>query len=146
MSHRTCSASGCLECDSAHTNALDIQQLSPNGVVKQSRPPCTVTSLFTHCLLYQLCKHAINSNKSTHKMQQFQHVYYLTFMCGSTCFGRPSAHHQERTTALETSGFTVGAWRLERCWSWSGPGHGQQCSNRHAPTVKPEVSSAVVRS
>jgi len=47
-------------------------------------------------------------------------VYYLTFMCGSTCFGRLSAHHQERTTALGASGFTVGAWRLERCWSWSG--------------------------
>jgi len=43
----------------------------------------------------------------------------LTFMCGSTCIGRLSAHHQERTTALGASGFTVGAWRLERCWSWS---------------------------
>jgi hypothetical protein len=39
-------------------------------------------------------------------------------MCGSTCFGRLSAHHQERTTALGTSDFTVEAWRLERCWSW----------------------------
>jgi len=41
-------------------------------------------------------------------------------MCGSTCFGRLSAHHQERTTALGVSGFTFGAWRLERCWSWPG--------------------------
>jgi len=47
-------------------------------------------------------------------------VYYLTFMYGPTCFGRPSAHHQERITALGASGFTVGEWRLERCWSWSG--------------------------
>ena len=47
-------------------------------------------------------------------------VYYLTCMCGSTCFGSLSAHHQERTTALRASGFTVGAWRLERCWSWPG--------------------------
>jgi len=47
-------------------------------------------------------------------------VYYLTFMCGSTCFGRFLAHHQELTTALTASGFTVGSWRLERCWSWSG--------------------------
>ena len=31
------------------------------------------------------------------------------FMCGSTYFGRLSAHHQERTTALGASGFTVGA-------------------------------------
>jgi len=53
-------------------------------------------------------------------------------MCGSTCFGRLSAHHQERTTALEASDFTIGAWRLERCWSWSArwwaerrPKHGE---------------------
>jgi hypothetical protein len=38
-------------------------------------------------------------------------VYYLTFMCGSTCFGRFLAHHQELTTALTASGFTVGVWR-----------------------------------
>jgi hypothetical protein len=37
-------------------------------------------------------------------------VYYLTFMCGSTCFGRFLAHHQELTTALAASGFTVGVW------------------------------------
>jgi hypothetical protein len=42
-------------------------------------------------------------------MQQFSQVYYLTFMCGSTCFGRLHAHHQELTTALTASGFTVGA-------------------------------------
>ena len=41
-------------------------------------------------------------------MQQFHQVYYLTFMCGSTCFGRLSAHHQKRTTALGASGSTVG--------------------------------------
>jgi len=34
----------------------------------------------------------------------------LTFMCGSTCFGRFLAHHQELTTALAASGFN-GAWR-----------------------------------
>ena len=38
----------------------------------------------------------------------FLQVYYLTFMCGSTCFGRLPAHHQEHTTALGASGFTVG--------------------------------------
>jgi len=41
-------------------------------------------------------------------------------MCGSTCFGRLPARHQEHTTALGASGFTVGEKRLERCWSWSG--------------------------
>jgi hypothetical protein len=38
-------------------------------------------------------------------------VYYLTFMCSSTCFGHFHAHHQELTTALTASGFT-----LERCY------------------------------
>jgi len=40
-------------------------------------------------------------------------------MCGSTCFGRLPAHHQEHTTALGASGITVRERRLERCWSWS---------------------------
>jgi len=30
-------------------------------------------------------------------------------MCGSSCFGRFLAHHQELTIALAASGFTVGA-------------------------------------
>ena len=34
-------------------------------------------------------------------------VYYLTFICSSTCFGRLPAHHQELTTALGASGSTV---------------------------------------
>jgi hypothetical protein len=37
-------------------------------------------------------------------------VYYLTFKCRSTCFGRHHAHQQELTTALAASRFTVGAW------------------------------------
>jgi hypothetical protein len=79
-------------------------------------------------------------------MQQFSQVYYLTFMCGSTCFGRLLAHHQERTTALGASGFTVGEQRLERCWSWSGRITRQTTTNnRFLPTVKPEAPSAVVR-
>jgi hypothetical protein len=34
-------------------------------------------------------------------------VYYLTFMCRSTCFGHLHAHHQELKTALTASGFTL---------------------------------------
>ena len=63
-------------------------------------------------------------------------------MYGSTYFGRPSAHHQERTTALGASGFAVGEWRLERCLA----DHDQQRSNGHSPTANPEAPSAVVRS
>jgi hypothetical protein len=72
-------------------------------------------------------------------------VYYLTFMCGSTCFGRLFAHHQEHTTALGFSDFTVGEWWLECFWSWSARPY-QQCSNRHSPMVKPEAPSAVAHS
>jgi len=34
-------------------------------------------------------------------------VCYLTFMCGSTSFGSLHDHHQELTTALTASGFTL---------------------------------------
>jgi len=34
-------------------------------------------------------------------------IYYSTFICRSTCFGRLYAHHQELTTALTASGFTL---------------------------------------
>jgi hypothetical protein len=43
-------------------------------------------------------------------MQQFLKFYYLTFKYSSICFGHPHTHHQELTTALEASGFTVEAW------------------------------------
>jgi len=58
-----------------------------------------------------------NSNNLTNKIATVSQDYYLTFMYGSTCFGRLSALHQEHTTALGASGFTVGEKRLERCWS-----------------------------
>ena len=85
-------------------------------------------------------------------------VYYLTFICGSTCFGCLPTHHQERTTALGASGFTVGEQWLERClvvvWSVMRklrfPITGQTTtklrSSHCSPTVKPEDPSAVVRS
>ena len=37
---------------------------------------------------------------------KFLEVFYLTFMCCSTCFGPLHAHHRELTTALTASGFT----------------------------------------
>jgi hypothetical protein len=36
-------------------------------------------------------------------------VYYLMFMCSSTCFGRFLVHYQELKTALTASGSTVGS-------------------------------------
>ena len=87
MSHRTCSASGCLECDNAHTNPLDTQQLSPNEGVKWSRRHCTLTSLFTHCLLYQLCKYAI-------------HTFFFKHGCSFPSFP-PSGPNWNCMTAME---------------------------------------------
>jgi hypothetical protein len=39
-------------------------------------------------------------------MKRFHKLYYLPFICRSTCFGRLHAHHQELTTALISSDFT----------------------------------------
>jgi len=65
-------------------------------------------------------------------------------MFRSTCFGRLHAHHQELTTALTASGFT-----LERVGS-SVVGRGQTTTNNAAttnpPTVKPDSVNAVVSS
>jgi hypothetical protein len=64
-------------------------------------------------------------------------------MCGSTCFGRFSVHHQEHTTAL---GALV--LPLDRGgWSVVGRGmadHYQQRSNHLSLTVIPEAPTAVV--
>jgi hypothetical protein len=39
-------------------------------------------------------------------MQQF-YKFLLGVLCRSTCFGRLHAHHQELTTVLTASGFTL---------------------------------------
>jgi hypothetical protein len=61
-------------------------------------------------------------------MQQF-HKFLLDVY---VCFWHFPAHHQELTAALTASGFTVGAWRLERCWSWSGR---LTCQTNNAPLL-----------
>jgi len=67
-------------------------------------------------------------------------------VCHSTCFGRLHAHHQELTTALTASGFT-----LKRGGS-SAVGRGltgQTTTNSTATTTfqgKPEAVNAVVSS
>jgi len=62
----------------------------------------------------------------------------MTFMCRSTCFKRLYAHHQELTTALTPSGFT-----LERAGS-SVVGRG--LTGYTGSKVKPEAVNAVVSS
>jgi hypothetical protein len=46
-----------------------------------------------------------NSNKLT-KCNSFT-ILLLDVLCRSICFGRLHAHHQELTTALKASGFTL---------------------------------------
>jgi hypothetical protein len=71
------------------------------------------------------------------------------FMCCSTCFGHLHTHHQELTTALTASGFTVGALVVAALLVVVWP-VGQTTINNavttNAPTVKPEAVNAVVSS
>jgi len=70
-------------------------------------------------------------------------------MCRSTCFGRLHAHHQELTTALTASGFTVGVLVVVVLLVVVWPA-GQTTTNNttatNTPTVKPETVDAVVSS
>jgi hypothetical protein len=44
-------------------------------------------------------------------MQTISQVYYLTFMYGSTCFGRPHAHRQELNNCSSSLWFY--RWNVE---------------------------------
>ena len=70
----------------------------------------------------------------------------LDVLCRSTCFGRLHAYHQELTTALTASGFTVGALVIPALLVVFWPDHDQQHCYHHAPTVKPEAVNTVVSS
>jgi hypothetical protein len=77
----------------------------------------------------------------------FSQIYYLKFMFRSPCFGRLHAHHQELTTALTASGFT-----LERSGS-SAAGRGLAGNSVHqlhiqqpSTYAKPEAASTVLGS
>jgi hypothetical protein len=70
-------------------------------------------------------------------------------MCHSTCFGHLHTYHQELTTALTASGFTLergGRSIVGRGLAGYLPDHDQQRSNRQSPMVKPVAPSAVARS
>jgi hypothetical protein len=59
-------------------------------------------------------------------------------MCGSTCFGRFPAHHQEHTTALAAYGFIVEAW------SGRAARPRTQHDYHYDTKVKPEAATAVI--
>ena len=69
-------------------------------------------------------------------------------MCHSICFGRLHAHHQELTTALTASGFTLerGGSSVVGRGLAVRPDQDQQRCSHYAPTVKPEAANAVVGS
>jgi len=63
-------------------------------------------------------------------------------MCGTTCFGRLSAHHQEHTTALGASGFML----ERRSWSVVGCGlAGYQPARLRPTTLHPLLSNGKIR-
>jgi hypothetical protein len=71
------------------------------------------------------------------------------FVCRSKCFGHLHVHHQELTTTLTASGFTVGTLVLVALLVVVWPViTGQTTTNNaattNAPTVKPEAVNAVV--
>jgi hypothetical protein len=75
-------------------------------------------------------------------MQQFLKFYYLTFMCGLTCFGHPHAHHQELNNCASSLWFYLRSMVVAVPAGW--PDHDQRHCYHHAPTVKPEAATAVV--
>jgi hypothetical protein len=59
-----------------------------------------ILTLASPCIIIQIKQ--INQLDTT-----VSQVYYLTFMCRSTCFGCFQFHHQELTTTLTASDFTL---------------------------------------
>jgi hypothetical protein len=87
--------------------SLPIRLAGPvSAIFKHVRNLHTETREITHLkTVRQISAHVkfqINQPDAT-----VSQIYYLTFMCPSTCFGRLHAHHQELTTALTASGFTL---------------------------------------
>jgi len=72
-------------------------------------------------------------------------VYYLTFTYGSICFGRPQAHHQELNNCSSSLWFYRWSVVVAVLLVVVGPDQDQQHCYHHAPTVKPEAATAVVK-
>ena len=76
-------------------------------------------------------------------------VYNLAFIYSSTCFGRPHAHHQELNNCSSSLWFyrwsVVITVLLVVVGPTGRPDHDQQHCYHHAPTVKPEAATAIVK-
>jgi len=71
-------------------------------------------------------------------MQQFLQFIILTFICSSTCFGRPHTHHQELNNC------SCDSCAVGRGQAVKRPDHDQQHCYHHTPKIKPEAATAVV--
>jgi hypothetical protein len=95
--------------------------------------PINLLSCFL--LHWQILTSSNNSNKLTNQMKHFHKFITWRLCVAQHVSGAPHAHHQELTTALATSGFT-----LERGGSsvvgrglagYNRPYHDQQCCYHH---------------
>jgi hypothetical protein len=73
---------------------------------------------------FDVCKsvhhHTIQINQPT-KCNSFISLLFDVYVW-LNMFRAPFRPSSRAYTALRASGFTVGEWRLERCWSWSEDG------------------------
>jgi hypothetical protein len=76
-------------------------------------------------------------------MQQFLQFVILTFICSSTCFGRPHAHHQELNNCSSSHGFYLRIVVIAVLFLWSARSQIQHCYH-HDMKVKPEAATAVI--
>jgi hypothetical protein len=96
------------------------------------------TLLVTNKSVNHLCWTYVNSsflyfsNKSTNQMQQF--LKFITWHL-STSHLVLGVLIRSSTTAVAACGFTVGAWWLHCCWSWSGRPAGLTTTNSTATTT-----------
>jgi hypothetical protein len=90
----------------------------------------------------------INSNKLTNHTQQFFQFITWRLFTVQHVLSVLTPIIRSSTTTVAASGFTVGVWWWQCCWSWSGrlrrPEHDHQHCYHHAPKIKPEAATVVV--